>query len=190
MLEKLLSSRTRVGILKLLLFRPDESFHLRDIAKRVGITPIYVSKELANLSKLGIVKLSKKANLSIYSLNRECPFLTELRGLFIKTDYLGDLIKKGLSGKAKYALVYGSFARGGQEERSDIDLLVVSEIDEDVLLKLARSLEKQSGREVNYVLWNAKAFKARKGSALLKTILEQGFIMLIGNESEFREYAG
>jgi predicted nucleotidyltransferase len=189
MLEKLFTSRTRVGILKLLLFRPDEQFHLRDIARIVDVNPTYASKELSKLSNLNIVKKSEKGNLSLYSANEDCPFLPELKGLFLKTDYLGDLLKKELSGKARFALIYGSFARGDEREGSDIDLLVISEMAEDELLKISRSLEKQTGREVNYILWNDSAFKKRQGNALLNTILDHGFIMLIGDENEFRKEA-
>lgn len=189
MLTRLFTSDSRVKILKVLLFS-SKSFHLRELARVAGVSPSYASEELANLAKAGIVSGEKRANLKIYAINEDCPFLPELRALFLKTDYFGDVVRKELSGKARYALIYGSFAKGDERGTSDIDLLVVSEIKEDYLLRLTRTLEKKADREVNYILWNDSAFKERGGNALLRTILNEGFIMLIGDEDEFRKEAG
>jgi len=189
MLTKLFTSKARVKLLKVLLFS-GKSFHLRELARVAGVSPPYASEELANLAKAGIVTEEKRANLKIYAINDRCPFLPELRTLFLKTDYLGDIVRKELTGKARYALIYGSFARGDERETSDIDLLVISEIKEDDLLRLTRALEKKTNREVNYILWNDSAFKEKHNNALLRTILSEGFIMLIGGENEFRKEAG
>jgi len=189
MLTRLFTSGSRVKILKLLLFS-SRGFHLRELSREVGVSAPHASKELSNLLTAGIVQEERVGNLKVYSVNDECPFLPELKGLFIKTDYLGDLLRGNLSGKVRFALIYGSFARGNEREGSDIDLLLVSEMNEDDLLPIVRSLEKKAGREVNYILWNDKAFHNRSGNSLLKTILDQGFIMLIGDENEFRKEAG
>jgi predicted nucleotidyltransferase len=187
MLTKLFS-KTRVSLLRILLFSSG-GFHLRELSRKAGVSAPYASKELANLMDAGIVREEKVGNLKVYSVREGCPFLPELRGLFIKTDYLGELVREKLSEKARYALIYGSFAKGDEREGSDIDLLVVSGMDEDNLLELSKKLEGETSREVNYILWNDKAFKERKGNALLKTILDQGFIMIIGDEQEFRKEA-
>jgi predicted nucleotidyltransferase/predicted DNA-binding transcriptional regulator len=189
MLTRLFTSKARIKILKVLLFS-GRSFHLRELSREAKVSPPYASEELSNLQKAGIVQEEKRANLRIYSIKDDCPILPELKSLFIKTDYFGESVKKALSGKARYALIYGSFARRDEREGSDIDLLVVSEIKEDELLKLVLRLQKGTGREVNYILWNDDAFRKKKGIPLLKTILSDGFIMLIGDEKGFRKEAG
>src|SRR3989338_8198966 len=136
MLKSLFTSKTRVRILNLLIFNQDKDYHLRELSRIVGISPIYAGKELSNLLKLGLVNKSRKGNLSIYSINQFSPILNELRQIFIKTDYLGELIKSHLKDKAKYVFIYGSFARGEEAQSSDIDLFVIGEIKEDELISI------------------------------------------------------
>ncbi|MFH1408383.1 MAG: hypothetical protein ABIH34_00600 [Nanoarchaeota archaeon] len=59
----------------LLMFNQDRDYHLRELARLIDTSPIYAAKELENLSKLNLVQMSRKANLKIYSINRECVFL-------------------------------------------------------------------------------------------------------------------
>jgi len=87
MIEKLFTSKTRTKLLDLFLFNQDKDYHLREIARLIKKTPVYVAKELDNLIFLGIVVKSKKAHLSIYSVNKECIFLEELKSIFLKTEY-------------------------------------------------------------------------------------------------------
>jgi len=188
MLEHLFTSKTRVKILTLLMFNQDKDYHLREIARLIKTSPIYAAKELDNLAKVNAVKKSKKANLSIYSINRDCVFLNELKQIFIKTDYLGELLKKELKNKVKYAFIYGSFAKGIETESSDIDLFIISEMKEDDLIRIIQKLEKTTDREINYILWNERTFNQRaKNHHLLKTIKKSKIIMLVGDENGFRK---
>lgn len=187
MLERLFTSKTRIKILSLLMFNQDKEYHLRGIARIIKVSPIYASKELENLSKLNFINKSRKGNLNLYSINKTNIILNELRQIFIKTDYLGEMIRKKLEGKVKYAFIYGSFAKGEETEKSDIDLFVIGEMKEDDLIKIIQKLEENTGREINYVLWNERIFNQRaKNHHLLKTIKKTRIIMLIGNEDEFK----
>jgi len=170
------------------MFNHDREYHLRGIARKIDTSPVYVAKELNNLANLNLIKKSKKANLTIYSINRGCVFLPELRKIFLKTDYLGELIKKNLNDKVKYCFIYGSFARGTEKESSDIDLFLVSGIKEDDLIKIIGKIEKIIKREINYILWDKETFKEKaKDNHLLRTIKKDKIIMLIGNENEFKK---
>ncbi len=187
MLNKLFTSKTRVELLSLLLFNDDRDYHLRKIAKVINAHPSIVSIELENLLTIGIVTKKKKANLLLYSIDKKCVFLNDLKNIFIKTDYFGTLIKKELTANVKYCLIYGSFAKGTENSNSDIDLLIVSEMKEDIVLKIIQKIEDSTNREINFVLWNEKTFKTKaKDNHLLKTINQSNIIMLMGDENEFR----
>ena len=82
-LQSLLTSKTRIKILSLFLFT-NKKYHLREISRRVKITPIYVSKELKNLENIDLIKKEKLANLSIYSINENNRIIDELRSIFRK----------------------------------------------------------------------------------------------------------
>jgi predicted nucleotidyltransferase/predicted transcriptional regulator with HTH domain len=189
MIERLFTSKTRTKVLGLLLFNQDKEYHLREIARIVRTIPTYVSKELDNLVKINLVIKKKRANLNIYSVNKDCVFLDDLKRIFLKTDYLGELIKQGLKGEGvRYCFIYGSFAQGTESSASDIDLFLVSEIKEDKIIKVIQKVEKATQREINYVLWNEETFeKKASGHHLLKTIKKGKIIMLIGDEDEFKK---
>ncbi len=191
MLEKLFTSKARVKLLGILLFNQDREYHLRELARLTSVSPIYLSKELGNLERLNIATKTKKANLSIYRLNGGCIILEELRQLFLKTDYLGDLIKKQFK-DAKYCFIYGSFAAGTEAKSSDIDLFIVAGIKEDEVISKIQRLEKTVNREINYVLWTEDTFiqRARNGHHLLRNINKGKIIMLVGDEDEFRKQVG
>jgi predicted nucleotidyltransferase len=190
MLEKLFTSKARVKILELLMFDPLSEFHLREIARRTRVSPPYVKKELDQLKKIGLVKDSAQGNLKLYRINKESPIIEDIKRIFLKTDSLGGLLTKELSdlGKIKFALIYGSFARGDETETSDIDLMIIGEIDEEKLVTLIGNIERKIGREVNYILWTPAEYKnkAKDGHNLILDILGKPFIMLIGETNEFR----
>ena len=188
MLEQLFTSKTRIRILSLLMFNQDKEYHLREIARIIRVSPKYVGKELGKLLKINLVNKYEKGNMSTYSINRKNIIFNELKRIFLKTDYLGELIRRELQNKVIYAFIYGSFARGEEIENSDIDLFIVGDMKEDDLIKIIQKLEGVVSREVNYVLWSENTFKQRaRGHHLLKTIKRSNIIMLVGDENEFRK---
>ena len=188
-LERLFRSRAQVLILKLLYLNPASKFHLNDIARKTGLAPSAVSKECRLLLSLGLVRKSVQGNLTLYEINRESVIHDELKRIFLKYELLDELLARKLRPeRIRYALIYGSFAKGTEGERSDIDLLVVGDVDEDTLLKSVNEVERKTGREVNYTLWNEKEFaeKARGQIPLLREISKTPVIMIVGDESEFK----
>lgn len=191
MLEQLFTSKTRIKILSLLMFNQDQEYHLREIGRIIHVSPKYAGIELEKLLKVKLVNKYERGNLNIFSINKDNIILHDLRQIFIKTDYIGELIRKELTDKVTYAFIYGSFAKGEETKSSDIDLFVIGGIQEDELIKIIQKLEKGIGREINYVLWNDPTFKQRaKSSHLLKTIKKSKIIMLIGNEHELKQSIG
>lgn len=182
MLERLFTSKTRVSIIKLLMFKRKE-YHLRDIAKRVGAVPINVSRELDNLQKINLVRFRKVGNLSLYQINADCLIYESLRDIFIRTEYIGDFLREKLSSQ-KFAFIYGSFALGTEQEHSDIDLFVIGDIKGDAMHKISMDAGDITHREVNYILWDEKTFNERRDHYLFQSM--EKIIMLVGDEDEFR----
>jgi uncharacterized protein len=188
MLTTLFTSKARVKLLELLMFNSDKSYHLRELGRLIGVSPVYLSKELAGLKSLGLVSMEKMANLHLFSINAECVFLSDLKNLFLKTDFLGTALAVELIDKVKYALIFGSFAASLETSSSDVDLFVVSEIKEDELIKIVQKFEKLVKREINYILWNEKTFNLRKNNHhLLKSIKKNKTLMLVGDEKELKK---
>ncbi len=189
MLEKLFTSKTRVRILGLLIFNPEKQFYLREISRKIKITPIYVKKELKNLKELNLVLESKKGNMSFFQINRKSPIFNELKSIFLKVEYFRDMMINSMKRlKIDFAFIFGSFAKGTETEESDIDLFVIGDVKEDRLLKIIEPIEKQTGREINYILWKKSLFlKRAKKHHLINEIAKNPVIMLVGDENELRK---
>jgi predicted nucleotidyltransferase len=188
MLKKLFSSNTRVKILSLFLFNDDLNYYVREISKLIDAHPSQVLKELSNLEDLNLIVKYKKGNLSIYKINKSNIFLSDLKNIFLKTEFVGKNIKDKLKDKVKYCLIFGSFAKGIENSKSDVDILIISDVlKENELLNITQDLENNLNRDINYILWNNKDFiKKSKNNHLLKTINKDKIVMLIGDENEFR----
>lgn len=192
MLERLFTSKTRVHILEQFLLNPDAEYHIRQLSRIIDTTPIMVQRELRNLEQLGLLSGKKRGKMILYMLNRKSSIIDELKRIFLKTESLGGYLLKSLSKadrqKIRFALIYGSFAKGQETTSSDIDLLVIGDIDEDAILKSLSKTEQNLGSQVNMVLWTEDEFleKARQKIPLLKEISKTPFIMIVGEENEFK----
>jgi predicted nucleotidyltransferase len=125
----------------------------------------------------------------LYMVDKNSTIIDELKRIFLKTEGVGTQIFKNLDKKKiQYALIYGSFAKGTESTKSDIDLLVIGDVDEDSLLASISKAEKKIGREINFIHWTPKEFvqKAKEKIPLLVEILKTDVIMMIGEQSELK----
>ncbi len=187
MLERLLRSNAEVKVLGVVLFT--DGLHLREIARRAGVSPYEAKKELENLAGLGVLLSERRGNNVIFRADAGCPFLPDLRGIYQKTEGTLRQLSETLHNVngVKYAFVFGSAARGMQKPHSDIDLMIIGDADDDEISGLMFRLQAKSGREVNYILWTVEDLKekTRKKSGFLKTIIESRREWLAGDEDEF-----
>ena len=83
MIGGLFKSATLYKLLRVLVLS-EKSFHLRELAREVGCSAIFVKKELESLERIGLVLNSRVGNRSYWEVNRASPFFHEFRALFRK----------------------------------------------------------------------------------------------------------
>lgn len=189
MLERLFTSKTRISILEEFLLNPGTEYHIRELARIVKTTPIYVQKELKNLESLGLLGSRKKGNMVLYKLQIKSPIVVDLKRIFLKTESIGHAIMEELdTQKIKFALIFGSFAKGVETPTSDVDMLIIGNVNENDILRSISKTERRIGREINFILWTEKEFlqKVRENIPLIKEISKTPIIMIVGNENEFK----
>jgi len=188
--DKLFGSRTRVLILSKLIMNPNRSLYIRQLSKELGLTFSVVYKEIEKLKSLGLVTEERRGRIRLFTINRNSVIYDELRRLLLKTTALGQQLRSSLPEleKAKYVLIYGSVARGEELETSDVDLLIIGDIAEENLIAGIRKVEKEIGREINYILWSEREFEKRVKTKhhLLTEIADNPIIGLVGDVDEFR----
>lgn len=188
-LENLFRSRAQILILKLLFLNSSSEFHANDIARKTGLAPSTIAKETPLIQNIGLVTRRTQGNLVFYKINNKSIIFNELKRIFLKFEMLDEIIAKDLSEeKIKYALIYGSFAKGTESQSSDIDLLVIGDVNENTLLRSISKTERTIGREINYLLWKENEFMERveKKIPLMKEISKTRIMMIVGDEDEFK----
>lgn len=188
-LSSALFGKTRKAVLALLYAHPDRSFYLRQIARATGAGQGAVQRELGRLAEAGIITRSGTGRQVHFQANHQCPIFPELRGLMMKTAGLADVLRSALSplaGKLNLAFVYGSHATGSATGSSDIDLLVVGNVDEMELHRAVSQAERQLQRSVNYTLLSQDEFNRRRNvtSGFLSRVLAGAKLPIAGSTHE------
>jgi len=190
MIDFITKSKIRKKIILLFLYNQNREFYLSEIAKLVGTSPGTAQRELNRLLAGDFISFKKKANLSIYSLNKRYSLLKELEAIVNKTFGIEVMLKNGLEtiDSIDYAFIFGSFVKGKFKSESDIDLFIIGAVEEGQILNVVQRIENSIAREINYHLADKDDFlRKTKDNYFYREIL-QDHILLIGNEDEFKKF--
>jgi predicted nucleotidyltransferase len=175
----------RQRVLGRLLLHPEQALHVRELARLTGTHPGSLHRELAHLAEAGLLTRSQRGNQVLYQANAACPVFAELAGLFRKTGGLADVLREALqplAARIALALVFGSVARGEESAHSDIDVLVVGELDFAEVVTALHPCQEMLGREINPAVYAAAEWGARvaRGDVFARDILSRPVLLLIG----------
>lgn len=192
MLSDVLFSEYRKRILGLLLLHPEQSYHVRELARLTHTSAGTLHKELSKLSDAGILQGKRVGNQQHYSANVQCPIFEELASIFRKTSGLVDVIAGALSSvknQIQFAIVFGSVARGEQQSNSDIDVMVIGDIGFGDVVTLLHDSQAILKREINPVVYSMASFKSRveKNDSFIQAVLNKPKLFIIGTEYELRQ---
>jgi predicted nucleotidyltransferase len=193
-LAEILWPAARRAIFDLLFFNTGQEWHLREIARRTGVSPSALHAELRTLAAAEVVSRRVESHRAYYRANPACPILPELRQIVLKTSGLGDALRAALAPLAKQAplaFIYGSFAGGRETAESDIDVLLVGRLTSRQVAAIFGPLKRELGREFNCVVYSPNEFREKigEGHHFLKAVLKGPKIFLIGDEHELAALA-
>jgi predicted nucleotidyltransferase len=186
MLAKLLGSKLRAKVLGWLFSHPDEHYFVRQLTALLKEDSTNISRELARLEKMGILVSTQVGRQKHYQASKKCAIFEELRGLAVKTTGLADVLREALAPLASQIVttfVYGSMASGEAISASDVDLLVVGNIDEMALHGAISQAENRLARQVNYTLMSQREFRERSSQkdGFLARVLSGPKLMILGS---------
>jgi predicted nucleotidyltransferase len=182
----------RRQVLGLLLLHPDESFHLREIARATNTQPGTLRRELAQLTDAGVLRREKVGNLVRYRVDTACPIYDELRGILKKTVGVADVLREALaplSDRISVAFVYGSVASGAERRASDIDVMVIGSASFEEVVGALHSSQEELRREINPNVYSLAEFKkkAKEKGSFLARVLDEPKLFILGNEHDLRK---
>lgn len=182
----------RRQVLSLLLLHPERSLHVREIARLTRTTAGTLNKELVRLHEAGLLNRERVGNQLQYSANRSHPIYPELAGILRKTVGLADVLIEALTPLARdidVAFVFGSMARGSENPGSDVDLLIIGEVDFGSVVDALHPFQQQLSREINPKVFSVSEWKAklRSKDSFVDEIVTHPKIFLIGGDDELAE---
>ncbi len=181
----------RRRILGLLLLRPEDALHGREIARRTGLSAGTVTRELTGLAAVGLLKRERRGNQQVYSADIASPIYSELASILRKTSGIAEVIAQvliPLEPLLRVAFIFGSVARGEETTGSDIDLMLIGDITFREAVESLYPAQQTVGREINSQVLSAKEFhaKAHKDQYLAELIARPK-IFVIGTEHDLEE---
>lgn len=187
--------KARRRIIGLLFARPEEEWHLRDIARLTDLAPATVQREVVSLSNAGVLTRRESGNQVLYGADPSCPIFDELKSIAAKTSGVVDVIREALSDfadRVEVGCIFGSMATGTARPDSDIDLLLIGDISLRELVPELRGLESRVGREVNPVTMRAEEFRSRlhDDEPFIRRVIGEPKVFLFGDKDELRRIAG
>lgn len=190
-LAETLFSDYRRRILALLLLRPGEHYHVREISRLTGVPAGSLHRELKMITDAGLLSRHSAGNQVRYQANRDCPIFNELAGIFRKTCGLSDIIQAALqplSPAIKAAFIFGSVAKGEEKATSDVDVCVIGTASFTDVVETLADMNRKIGREINPVVMPYDQFAAKlaAGEQFTTRIMDEQKIFLIGNVNDLK----
>ena len=186
-------SRTRAALLRLLFTDPDAEWHLRGLARELGVSAGNVRREVLRLTGDGYLTMRRQANLTLYRLNKDHPLYGELRSMVSKTIGVEWALGEALAGVAgvRLAFIYGSVAAGRETAASDIDLMVIGDPSVRELHAALRPLEDTLRRSINFMVFDEDEFgqRVRDRDGFVLDVLAGRRTMVIGSDEQLRALA-
>jgi predicted nucleotidyltransferase len=179
----------RRDALALLLMRPDDSYHVREIARLTGRPANTLYRELGALAEAGLLRRRAQGNQVHYSANPDCPIYEELRGIFRKTAGIADVLREALAplrAKIEVAFVYGSVAAGTERALSDVDVMIVGRLKFADAVGALSTADQSLRREVNPHVYGVREFHAKLAARepFLARVVKGPKIFLMGNADD------
>jgi len=131
MLEGMLSSKSKVKIIRILIGSPEREFSLNDVLRETKMSWGTAYPSMKSLVSSRIVTARKAGRTKIYRINKNNLLFRELSGMFkgeseaplrIAKEFTSKLGKHGIES----VILFGSAARGEAKDKSDIDLLFIT----------------------------------------------------------------
>ena len=188
-LASLLFKDYRRKVLALLLLHPDETYHVREIARITGTIAGTLHKELTRLSDAGVLLKEARGNQLLYRANRDCPIFEELASILRKTSGVVDILAEALGPlkeKISLALVFGSVASGKESNRSDVDVLVIGKISFTEVVKALYPAQGILGREINPKVYGREEWKqmGNADNAFFNELMDKPKLFIMGDADD------
>jgi uncharacterized protein len=178
-------------ILGLFLSNPNTPYHVKEVSRKLGVSPASVSYAMRYFEDTGYVMKEEKGLAHIYRLNKEHPVMVSFKKAYgIALIQSTNPVEAFLSADpniVSFAL-YGSYSDGSFDEQSDIEFVAVapSAIDKfsntRKFSEVRKALEEKVGRPVAIFVATMSIWSTMKSTndPMYKKIIDN-HVLIYGN---------
>ena len=153
MLDSLVTSQTRIKLLKKFFLNSSTRAHLRGLESEFGESSNSIRVELNRFENAGLLHSLRDGNKKIYQANPGHPLYKDIHSIILKETGIDRVIEKVIHRLGNLICVYltGDFARGRDSQVIEL-ILVGADIDREYLARKIVQAEEMVGRKVSYIV--------------------------------------
>lgn len=175
-------------ILSYFLANPTSKFHKKLLARNLNISPASVCSAVQYLEQEGILLKEEIGLAHIYQLNLANPLVFPLKKAYGLSFVFSTQPEKMFCDNDPNIVtlaLFGSYASGEFDEKSDIDLLMINATQKEPNMKVIELIENKLKKEVNVVAFSLSEWQEmkEKNDAFFKNIVNN-HILLFGSGLE------
>ena len=172
-------------ILAHFLANPNTSFHIKQLSRILDVSPASVSSAVKSFEEDGLLSKEEKGLAHIYKLDSDNSVVEPLKKAYGIAFVLSSKPKEKfleIDPNIISIALFGSYADGSFDEKSDLDFLIVTSVRKELFIKAAKQLEEELEKEVSLSVLKLSEWRAmaKKGDAFYKRIVEN-HILLYGS---------
>jgi hypothetical protein len=153
MINTLITSQTRIKLLKKFFLNSNTKAHLRGLESEFDESTNSIRIELNRFEEAGLLSSLRDGNKKIYQANPSHPLYSDIHNLILKETGIDRVIEKVIHRMGDPLAVYltGDFAHGKDSPVIEL-ILVGAEINREYLARKVVQAEDLVGRKVSYIV--------------------------------------
>lgn len=153
MLNSLITSQTRIKLLKKFFLNSTTKSHLRGLESEFGESSNAIRVELNRFENAGLLYSFKEGNKKIYQANIRHPFFKEIHSIILKEIGIDQILEKIANNLGNLLRIYLIGDSANRKDNSIIELIVVGKgIDNEFFQRKVLQAEEKISRKIDYTI--------------------------------------
>jgi predicted nucleotidyltransferase len=183
-------SEAQLRILALVLLDSDRGWTVEQVEEAVEAPPTTIHRELRRALDAGLVVREDGGRPHVYRAAADSPLYEPLRAILDRTVGLETELAAMLQGApgVRAAVIHGSWVAGRLHPDSDVDVLIVGDVDLPDLRRRARPIGRRAGRRIDLTAFRPDEFRRELAAhnGFLRKIVDGPVEPLVGELGAMR----
>jgi predicted nucleotidyltransferase len=177
-------------LLSLLILQPERRWTLSELSTALKAPVSSIHRELGRIEGAGLIVREAASKPHRFIAAEDSPLFEPLSQLLARTVSVEEDLRQALDiPGVLVAAIHGSWAAGNRRPDSDIDVVVIGDVDLRGLRRRTRPVASRAGRRIDLTLFGRKEFRAlaQEGRGFVQHLAEEPTTPLVGDLREVIE---